>query len=268
MRRLLADLEERTSTKIIEMKERMDTAIEQRDRMEDEASVTSRRMAREIEGLRNKSKETARSLKALEEENEQLERSLRDLKRRRDESEAAEERARAEFGEVQGAMQQMREALDQRERESMELERQKADAKVILQEMQERLERLQQTNKGLTDELKSIQQQRRSLRPATKVDSEVQASRSSLDSADQNAHDGLVVGPSANVRDRVPVCRSSTPTGPRVSTIDYVYLKNVLLQFLEQKDKTHQKQLIPVLGMLLNFDRKDEQKWMAAIASK
>ncbi|KAL8969704.1 MAG: hypothetical protein Q9197_004198 [Variospora fuerteventurae] len=37
--------------------------------------------------------------------------------------------------------------------------------------------------------------------------------------------------------------------------MDFVYLKNVLLQFLEQKDRNHQKQLIPVLGMLLHFDR-------------
>ena len=44
-----------------------------------------------------------------------------------------------------------------------------------------------------------------------------------------------------------------TPPTP----IDYVYLKNVLLQFLEQKDKKHQMQLIPVLGMLLHFDRYD-----------
>jgi hypothetical protein len=63
-----------------------------------------------------------------------------------------------------------------------------------------------------------------------------------------------------------------------------VYLKNVLLQFLEQKDKKYQQQLIPVLGMLLHFDkcvvffscvmtlltlsRKDEQKWMAAVTAK
>ena len=50
--------------------------------------------------------------------------------------------------------------------------------------------------------------------------------------------------------------------------MDYVYLKNVLLQFLEQKDKKHQMQLIPVLAMLLHFDRKDEQKWMSAINTK
>ena len=43
--------------------------------------------------------------------------------------------------------------------------------------------------------------------------------------------------------------------GRAVSTMDYVYLKNVLLQFLEQKDKKLQQMLIPVLAQLLNFDR-------------
>jgi hypothetical protein len=47
-----------------------------------------------------------------------------------------------------------------------------------------------------------------------------------------------------------------------------VYLKNVLLQFLEQRDKKYQQQLIPVLGMLLHFDKKDEQKWTAALAAR
>lgn len=54
--------------------------------------------------------------------------------------------------------------------------------------------------------------------------------------------------------------RSEIPTtmaggGLSQGNVDYVYLKNVLLQFLEQKDKGHQRQLIPVLGMLLHFDR-------------
>lgn len=43
--------------------------------------------------------------------------------------------------------------------------------------------------------------------------------------------------------------------GQENGQMDYVYLKNVLLQFLEQRDKKHQLQLIPVLGMLLHFDR-------------
>lgn len=64
--------------------------------------------------------------------------------------------------------------------------------------------------------------------------------------------------------------------------MDFVYLKNILLQFLEQKDKKLQMQLVPVLGMLLHFDRyhildqlaiwltiirKEEQKWMAAVSA-
>ena len=45
------------------------------------------------------------------------------------------------------------------------------------------------------------------------------------------------------------------PNGQPPGAMDLVYLKNVLLQFLEQKDKKHQMQLVPVLGMLLHFDR-------------
>jgi hypothetical protein len=60
--------------------------------------------------------------------------------------------------------------------------------------------------------------------------------------------------------------RPTSSSSQAVDAIDYVYLKNVLLQFLEQRDKRTQQQLIPVLGMLLHFDKKDEQKWMAAVA--
>lgn len=45
------------------------------------------------------------------------------------------------------------------------------------------------------------------------------------------------------------------------------YLKNFLLQLLEQRDKRTQLQLVPVLGKLLKFDKRDEQKWMAVVAA-
>ena len=80
------------------------------------------------------------------------------------------------------------------------------------------------------------------------LDSEVHSSRTSMDST---------------ARIGSPAPPSKTASGPRVDVVngqasgkmDYVYLKNVLLQFLEQRDKKHQMQLIPVLGMLLHFDR-------------
>ena len=84
-----------------------------------------------------------------------------------------------------------------------------------------------------------------------KIDSGRTSPRSSVDSGPSRAkvgspgprtqNGGLVKGDQAN--------------GQSLAAADYVYLKNVLLQFLEQKDKKHQMQLIPVLGMLLHFDR-------------
>jgi len=75
-----------------------------------------------------------------------------------------------------------------------------------------------------------------------------QSSRSSQDSVPR-------VGSPA-LKSRTPsVARIEAPNGQPPGAMDYVYLKNVLLQFLEQKDKKHQMQLVPVLGMLLHFDR-------------
>jgi hypothetical protein len=43
--------------------------------------------------------------------------------------------------------------------------------------------------------------------------------------------------------------------GKSTGEIDFVYLKNVLLQFLETPEKKHQMQLVPVLGVLLQMDK-------------
>lgn len=95
------------------------------------------------------------------------------------------------------------------------------------------------------------------------LESEAQSSRSSSDSASRLASPvtqsrkpfaAPIDGPSRQASSGLPGAQ-----------VDYVYLKNVLLQFLEQKDRKRQQQLIPVLGMLLHFDQKDEQRWMGAI---
>lgn len=92
----------------------------------------------------------------------------------------------------------------------------------------------------MSEELRSLQ--------ATKpriVESSVQSSRSSLD---YSPSPGRVASPMG--KQGVPSIASDGPT-----SIDFVYLKNVLLQFLEQRDKKYQTQLLPVLGMLLHFDK-------------
>ena len=80
------------------------------------------------------------------------------------------------------------------------------------------------------------------------MDSEAHSSRTSMDSTAR-------IGSPAPVSRTVSGARVDGVNGQSTGTMDYVYLKNVLLQFLEQRDKKHQMQLIPVLGMLLHFDR-------------
>lgn len=147
MRRLLADVQGRADARTREMKERMDTAIEERDRAEEEASTAGRRKARELEELRNRLRETERGLKRAEADKEELENAQRDWRRRRDELEQESARYNQEGEEVRKAMGELRDALDESERQARDVEKQKAEMRRSLEEMQHRLEKLHKSNK-------------------------------------------------------------------------------------------------------------------------
>lgn len=147
MRRLLADVEGRADSRTREMKERMDTAMEERDRAEDEASTAARRKARELEDLRNRLREAERGFKKAEEDKEELEIAQRDWKRRREELEQKSEQHTKEVDEVREAMGELRDALDESERQARELEKQKAEMRRSVEDTQHRLEKLQNSNK-------------------------------------------------------------------------------------------------------------------------
>lgn len=151
MRRLLADVEGRADSRIREMKERMDTAIEERDRAEDDASAAGRRRARELEDLRNKIREAEKGLKRAEEDREELEIAQRDWKRRREELEQRSEQSAQEAEEVRLAMGELRDALDESEKQARDLEKQKADLRRTVEDTQQRLEKIQKANKVCLD---------------------------------------------------------------------------------------------------------------------
>lgn len=98
----------------------------------------------------------------------------------------------------------------------------------------------------MVDELKSMQAS-----TTRNGDSQALSPRPSSDSSQRYAR-VTSPGPKAS---RPAVATHDQVHGTAASSMDYVYLKNVLLQFLEQRDKKHQVQLIPVLGMLLHFNR-------------
>ncbi|MCJ1476995.1 hypothetical protein MMC13_005666 [Lambiella insularis] len=259
MRRLLAEVEGRADSRIREMKERMDTVIEERDRAEDDASTSGRRRVRELEEVRNKLREAERSLHRVEEDKEALDMAQRDWKRRCEELEQQSKQSMKEAEDVKKAMAELGDALDESERQARDMEKQKAELRHSLEDTQFRLDKLQKSNKIISEELRSFQAAK-----ARTNDSRTQSPRSSIDTTQSRAR----IGSPAAKAQTSSAAFSEGVNGQPAMPIDYVYLKNVLLQFLEQKDKKHQMQLIPVLGMLLHFDRKDEQKWMAAVTTK
>ena len=158
MRRLLADVEGRADARTREMKERMDTAIEERDRAEDEASTAGRRRARELEDLRNKYRDLERNLKRSEEDKEELEIAQRDWKRRREELEHKAGQSTKEVDEVRKAMGELRDVLDESERQARDLEKQKAELRRSVEDTQHRLDKLQKSNKVFSSTLMGFYQ--------------------------------------------------------------------------------------------------------------
>jgi chromosome segregation ATPase len=241
------------------MQERLDLAVEERERAEEQASTFSRRRARELEELKQKVRDAERAQARAVEDKEDLVTSERELRKQTEDLERRAAQASEEASEVRLAMSQLRDALDESEKQAHELEKEKSDLRRAFDETQGRLEKLQKSSKVRssatidvqdTDEQQTMSDELRTLKTRG-PESVAQSSRSSIESS----------------RSRIasPIPKGG---GAVAEAIDYVYLKNVLLQFLEQRDKKYQQQLIPVLGMLLHFDKKDEQKWMAAVSAK
>jgi chromosome segregation ATPase len=251
MRRLLADVEGRAESKVKEMRERMDLALEERDRAEDEASSIGKRRAREIEDYKLRLHDAEREAGRAADARQDAECRVRDLLDRETKLQQRAFQAQAELTEVRTAMAQLRDALDETERQSRLLEKEKLEARKSLEEKEMRLERLQKSSKAMAEELRALQQQH---------------SHQHIGSPGSLSTAKFKASPRPSVDSTRVASPASAAAGPQ-DGVDFVYLKNILLQFLEQKEKKHQMQLVPVLGMLLHFDRTEEQKWMAAISA-
>ncbi|KAK4619991.1 Autophagy-related protein 23 [Fulvia fulva] len=247
MRRLLADVETRADSRVKEMRQQMDLATEERDRAEDEASAIGRRKAREIEELKNKLRDAERQTSRASDAKEDAERKLSDYQDRRADLEKQASQAREEVEEIRTAMGQMRKTLDATEHQLGLLEKEKAELRKSLQEQEVKFEKLREACRGMAEDMKNC----KLYHPKKTVGGSATPSRTSNDSS----------------RVTSPAPRPSTSSA-QSQAVDSVYLKSVLLQFMEQKEKKHQLQLVPVLSQLLHMSKEDEQKWYAAVQAK
>ncbi|RAL68373.1 hypothetical protein DID88_007104 [Monilinia fructigena] len=228
MRKIVADVNDEADVRIRGMKERMESAIAERDRAEEEASTNARRRSREVDGLKTRIKDFERDIKRATDNRDELEQSQREFKRRREELENAAEKSAQEVSETRSAMSELRNALDGSEKQLRDAEKSRADVRKLLDEANQRYEKLQK-------DFKALQMKNSRLHDVS--------SRSSIDSG-----------------------RSKSPNG--AAQTDTVYTKTVLLQFLQQKDKKIQQALVnTVIGQLLHLDKGEQEKWIAAIST-
>ena len=217
MRRQLADVDDRAESKVRDMRDRMDAAIEERDRAEDEASTNARRRAREVDELKTKIRDYERDIKRAIDDRDELEISEKEWKRRLNELEGAAEKYSQENNEIRNAMGESRDALDRSEKQHRDEQKKNTDLRRLLTEKNELYEKLNKEFKALQSKQSRMAEM---------------SSRSSLDTG-----------------------RSGSPVVANGS-VDYVYLKTILLQFLAQKDKKVQEVLVKtVIGQLLHFDK-------------
>ncbi|KAH7136676.1 hypothetical protein B0J13DRAFT_506237 [Dactylonectria estremocensis] len=142
MRRLLADVDERADNKVRDMRARMEAAVEERDRIEDESSTLARRKARETEDLKQKLRDLEREVKTLGNERDELEQREKEWRRRREELESVEEKAEAETAEMRTTVSQLRTALDASENQVRDVEKQRVELRRMLEEARVRYEKL------------------------------------------------------------------------------------------------------------------------------
>lgn len=241
MRRLLSDVETRAEARIKEMKDRLNLAVEERDRAEDDASTAARRKAKVIEELRSQLTESEKTAADALRRRQELESRETSAGAQRKELETRAQRAQDELDEARASMDRLRDALEASEKSSRDAERETSDLKRAVEDRERRLEKLQKGSKSMAEELRALQERSAPAKRPQPAGSG--SSRSSVDSH-------RVMSPGGATTSSRHGSIAAAADG-----LDYAYLKTILLQFLEQKDKKHQMQLVPVLGMLLRFDR-------------
>lgn len=262
MRRLLADAESRADTKVKELREQRDLAIEERDRAESDASTVGRKRAREIEDLRNKLREAEQEASRASEVRKDVEKRERDFRNSRIDLERRLAQAQEDADAARNAMSQLQNSLDEGERQVTQLEKDKQSLKKQVEERETRLERLQKSSKTMAEELQQLKNSAK-LRHQQQQQQQIHTGSGSSRTSMESVNRSRIASPGPG--------RPSTSNGSVTGSpgdVNYVYLRQVLLQFLEQKEKKFQLALVPVLGQLLHFDKAEEQKWTSAIAAK
>lgn len=147
MRHLLSDVETRHEGRTRAMKERMEAAIEERDKAEEEAATIGRRRAREIEEMKDKVREAEKNLRRAEEAQLSIETDVAGLREGKRRAEEILERERQELEDTKRAMSSMTATLDDTDGQVRDIERQKAELRLRAEQAEAKHDRLQKQHR-------------------------------------------------------------------------------------------------------------------------
>lgn len=147
MRRLLNEAESRSEARIRDMKQKMETAFEERDKAEEEVATIGRSRAKEIEELRNRVREAERLLKKVEEAKEITEKERKEYQSGKQKAESALESLTQELDDTKKANEQMRDTLDETERQMKAVEQRGMQTRKEAEDLRAKYEKLTKSHK-------------------------------------------------------------------------------------------------------------------------
>ncbi|CDK29741.1 unnamed protein product [Kuraishia capsulata CBS 1993] len=242
IRKLLTDSENSTNNKIRDLNLKLETILEEKERIQSEAAQSLRRKQREVDDLRLKTNDIQETVHSLQDENENLSKKLNKLvvEKSRNSANQSEE----ENGGLSHIIENLRDALRVSEQRSIEYENLNTILKKVNDETSLKLERMNKNYKILSQQLRTLKERKASITNSqdSKENSPVMSRQNSLTALTaKNAN-----GESETVKERTE------------------YIRNVLLGFLEHREQ--RQQLLPVVKTLLELDGEDEDRFLTALS--
>ncbi|CCG83844.1 protein of unknown function [Taphrina deformans PYCC 5710] len=255
LRRLLSEIETGQESRLREMRDRMEVALADRDKAEDEAAFTGKKRAREVEELKEKLSDVERAQRKLVNEKQdltlQVESLTKSVQLLKSQSDARERDA----SDLKEAMTTLSQSLREAESQISSLEDERNALRQSAKDSATRLDRITSEINAKDDLLNKLRNERAHM--LDRQDSFQSPTQPNRTSHHRNDSTSSIPNSPAFLRSPSSLYSVSLSDKPKEkSEVDREYIKNVLFQFLEHKDK--RKYLMPAISKLLLLSKQQE----------
>lgn len=260
LRRLLTELEGSQESRLREMRERMESAISERDKAEDEAAFNGKKRAREVEDLKEALLDAERALRKANLTNQDLSISLDVLTKTHETAKSITADRDRDMAELRETMNGLSQSLREAESQMSILEQDRESLRCALKESNSRLDRVGTDLKIRDDLLHRLKEEKAQI-----LDRQNEIVPTVFRPSHQK-NDSIGSIPSTPTNVRTPSMHSISLSDHRPiekAEVDREYIKNVLFQFLENKEK--RRYLLPAISKLLLLSKQQEGVFVSSL---